>query len=136
MSASKFVVVKEWAIGKESEKVLEFILACKPGETRDELASRYLTTIKYRPPVVVEKPIKPEIKSLLPPDAPRPGYDQAAIDAAAKLEPSLVAQFAKSHCLAKILSLELAVFSPARMTTDFWFSASTAAKNKKFATTA
>lgn len=45
----------------------------------------------------------------------------------------LVTQFARAFFLAKILALQLGVFAPSRMTTDFWFKAGNAAANAKFA---
>ncbi|HEV3100148.1 MAG TPA: hypothetical protein VGY75_10595 [Candidatus Udaeobacter sp.] len=46
---------------------------------------------------------------------------------------SLVAQFARAYYLGRILPLRLAVFVPAEMACEFWFSAGDAAANKKFA---
>ena len=40
---------------------------------------------------------------------------------------TLVAQFAKALYLRQIIPLELAVFVPAKMTTEFWFQSGTAA---------
>src|SRR5438874_11531017 len=73
----------------EPEVLIEFLLNGKPGEGNDDLTNRFLQQ-KYPPAPEIARPIKPEIKPMLSPDAPFPKYDQTAIDAAAKLEATVV----------------------------------------------
>ncbi len=89
MSAARFIVVKQTQVSKDNreafERVLEIVCTGRPGETADDLAIRYMQQ-KYPAPAPVEKPVAPPIKPNFPLDAPRPKYDQATVDAAAKLE--------------------------------------------------
>src|SRR6266566_5740607 len=86
MTAQKLFVVKQTQISQaDRECVIETLCEGRPGETCDDLVTRFLQQ-KYPPPPAIARPIAPEIPLMLPSDVPCPKYDPATVEAASKFE--------------------------------------------------